>query len=275
MNLKMQKSKSTMMLSLLLWSLSVTAQTPKKVDYAEFDRLTKTYVNDQGLVNYAGLKKELSALKSFVDQLAAVSPDSHPQLFTDDFEKLRYFATAYNAWVLYIVTAKYPAKDTLWGRFGGIGPKLKFRDQPITLGGQAASLEKLEHEIIRPRFADPRIHFYLNCAAWSCPPLPQGAIAEGKTKEELDGAARRFINNTKYVRFDTATKKLELSSIFKWFADDFLNHLKNKRGIEKPQIAQYLLLYLDAPAKEALSKIPPEQLRVSYLSYDTSLNEQK
>lgn len=247
----------------------------EKIDYAEFDRLTRAYVNEQGLVNYRGLKQELSALKSFVDQLAAVSPDSHPQLFADEPEKLRYFITAYNAWVLYVVAANYPQKDVLWGRFGGIGPKLKFRDQPITLGGQASSLETLEHKIIRPRFGDPRIHFYINCAAFSCPPLAQGAIAAGRTDEALNEAARRFINNQKYVRFDAATKRLELSSIFKWFSDDFLGWLQNKRSIEKPHIAHFVLVYLDGPAKEALSKIPPDQLRISYLAYDTSLNEQK
>ncbi len=257
------------------FTFSAFAQEAKKPDDAVFDRLTRTYVNEQGLVNYQRLKQELPALKSFVDQLAAVSPDSHPQLFPDELQKLRYFVTAYNAWVLYLVTSKYPQKDLLWGRFGGVGPKLKFKDQPITLGGQASSLEALEHKILRPRFGDPRIHFYLNCAAFSCPPLPQGAIPDGRTNEELDRAARRFINNPKYVRFDPATKKLELSSIFKWFADDFLGYLKNKRGIAKPDITQFLALYLDATTKEALSKVPSGQLRISYLSYDTSLNEQR
>jgi hypothetical protein len=251
------------------------AQQAVKIDYSVFDRLTRAYVSDQGLVNYRGLRQELAALKSFVDQLAAVSPDSHPQLFTDELDKLRYFATAYNAWVLYHVTAKYPQKDVLWGRFGGIGPKLKFRDQPITLGGQASSLETLEHKILRPRFGDPRIHFYINCAAFSCPPLPQGAIAEGRTDEELNRAARRFINSQKYVRFDPATRRLELSSIFKWFADDFTGWLKNKRGSGQPHIAQYVLIYLDEPTRSALAKIPFDQLRISYLSYDTSLNEQR
>lgn len=256
---------------------SVTAMQKSsitKIDYAEFDRLTRKYINDDGLVNYKELKTDLPALKSFVDQLATISPDSHPQLF-DEKEALRYFVTAYNAWVLYIVTLKYPQKDILWGRFGGIGPKLKFKDQPITLGGKASSLEELEHKIIRPRFGDPRIHFYINCAAFSCPPLPQGAIADGKTDDELDKAARRFINNSKYVRLDAASKKLELSSIFNWFADDFLNYLKNKRGMEKPHITQYLTLYLDDVTKDALAKIPVQQLKISYLGYNTDLNEQK
>jgi Protein of unknown function, DUF547 len=255
--------------------LLAATQAQQKIDYSEFDRLTRKYVNGQGLVDYAGLKTELSALKRFVDQLAAVSPDSHPQLFTDEKDKLRYFATAYNAWVLYIVTYNYPTKDIMWGRIAGIGPKLKFKDKQIRLGGQDISLETLEHKILRPRFADPRIHFYINCAALSCPPLPQGAIPDGKTDEVFDQRARLFMNNTKYVRYDAEKKKLYLSSIFKWFESDFLNYLKNKRGEQNPHIVQYVLLYLEGPSKEALLRTPIDQISISYYHYDTNLNEQK
>jgi hypothetical protein len=248
-----------------LLSLSVSAQ--EKINYAEYDRLTKSYVNAQGLVNYAELQKELLALKTFIDQLSSISPDAHPQLFPDDNEKLRYYLTAYNAWVLYIVTKAYPKKDTLWDW-------LLFKDQPIKLGGQDSSLEKLEHGIIRKRFADPRVHFYLNCAARSCPPLPQGAIPDGKTDEALTAAARRFINSPKYVTFDPATKKLRISKIFDWFDDDFLTHLKAKHNLADPHIAQYLLLYLEGKTKEALAQTPAKELKVSYFKYDRSLNEQ-
>jgi Protein of unknown function, DUF547 len=256
------------------WMLLTTTQAQQRIDYSEFDRLTRKYVNGQGLVDYGGLKTELPALKRFVDQLAAVSPDSHPQLFSDEKVKLRYFATAYNAWVLYIVTYNYPTKDIMWGRFAGIGPKLKFKDKQIRLGGQDTSLETLEHKILRPRFADPRIHFYINCAAISCPPLPQGAIPDGKTDEVFDQRARLVMNNTKYVRYDGEKKKLYLSSIFKWFESDFLTYLKNKRGEQNPHIVQYVLLYLEGPSKEALLKTPIKQIEISYYHYDTSLNEQ-
>ena len=33
------------------------------------------------------------------------------------------------------------------------------------------SLDEIEHQIIRKRFDEPRIHFALVCAAMSCPPL--------------------------------------------------------------------------------------------------------
>ncbi|MBL8208461.1 MAG: DUF547 domain-containing protein [Blastocatellia bacterium] len=251
----------------ILTGFSAITFAQSKLDYTEFDRLTKTHVNAQGLVNYAALQKELPALESFINQLSTISPDKHPQLFADDNEKLRYFLTAYNAWVLQVVTKAYPKKDTLWG-------KLLFKDKPIKLGGQDTSLNGLEHGIIRKRFADPRVHFYLNCAARSCPPLQQGAIPEGKTDEWLTASARKFINSAKYVSFDPVTKKLRISKIFDWFAEDFLTYLKTKQNQPAPHIVQYLLLYAEGELKNALAQVPLKEIKVSYFDYDRSLNEQ-
>jgi hypothetical protein len=253
---------------LLACAASVQAQSGK-INYAEYDRLLRTYVDGRGLVNYAGLKRELPALKSLVDQIGATGPENRPDLFPDDGERLRYYMTAYNAWVLYYAAAAYPAKNEFWNFLG------LFRNHDIQLGGRRSTLEDLEHKIIRKQFQDPRIHFYINCAAASCPALWQGAIPEGKTDEVLERSARRFINDTKHVRYEAASRRLYLSKIFDWFAADFLNYLKQKRGLPQPHIAQYLLLYLEGPARASLEKTPLSELSVRYLSYDKSLNEQK
>ncbi len=252
----------------LLWLMVVSASA-QQIDYSEYDRLTRKYVNAQGLVNYSGLKSELPALKTFIDQISAVSPESHSQLFSDGGEQLRYWMTAYNAWVLYIAAAEYPSKSSLWN-FVGL-----FRNRDIKLGGKALGLEDLEHKIIRKRYKEPRIHFYINCAATSCPPLWQGAIPQGKTWDVLNQSAKRFINDPRNVKFDPTTRKLQLSKIFDWFKDDFLTYLKEQKGIAEPHISQYLLMYLDSPTREALEKIPVGEISISYFSYNKSLNEQK
>lgn len=251
---------------LCLAAVSVPAQ---QINYSEYDRLTRKYINAQGLVDYKGLKSELPAMKTFIDQISAVSPESHSQLFPDGGEQLRFWMTAYNAWVMYIAASEYPSKGALWN-FVGL-----FRNRDIKLGGRDSSLEELEHKIIRARYKEPRIHFYINCAAISCPPLWQGAIAPGKTWDVLDKSAKRFINDPRNVKFDPATKKLQLSKIFDWFKDDFLTYLKDKKGIAQPHISQYILMYLDGPTRAALEKTPVGEISVSYFSYNKSLNEQK
>jgi uncharacterized protein DUF547 len=246
-------------------AFSVSAQD---FDYSEYDRLTRKYVDERGLVDYKGLKSELGALKIFIDQIGSVSPHSHPERFKDGGEQLRYWMTAYNAWVMYIAASEYPSKSSLWNFLG------LFRNRDIKLGGKPMKLGDLEHKIIRAGYKDPRIHFYINCGASSCPALGRGAIPQLKTSDALDQSARRFINDARNVKYDAAEKKLYLSKIFDWFQDDFLNYLKEKNAGQTPHIAQYILLYLDGPSREALQNTPLNEIRVSYLSYDKSLNEQ-
>lgn len=264
--MKRRTSLLGLFMALMTMAGSASAQ---QINYSEYDRLTRKYVDGRGLVNYAGLKSELPALKTFIDQISAVSPESHSQLFPDGGEQLRYWMTAYNAWVLYIAASEYPSKSALWN-FVGL-----FRNRDIRIGGRASSLEEVEHKIIRKRYKEPRIHFYINCAAASCPALQQGAIPPGKTFDVLDQAAKRFINDTKHVKYDPAAKKLYLSKIFDWFADDFLTYLKEKKGIPQPHISQYILMYLDGPTRDALQNTPVREISISYFSYNKTLNEQK
>jgi hypothetical protein len=245
--------------------LLIGAPAIKAQNYAEYDRLLRTYVDARGLVNYAGLKKEISALKGFVDQLSSVDPLA----IKDPAERLRYYLTAYNAWVLYYAANAYPSKNEMWN-FVGL-----FRDHDIVMGGRKSSLEYLEHKIIRPQFKDPRAHFYLNCAARSCPGLWPEAIPAGKTLEVLEQSAKRFMNDAQHVQYDAMAKRLTISKIFDWFAADFLTYLKTDKGIAQPHIAQYILLYLDVPQREALAKTPLNELNVKYFSYNKSLNEQR
>jgi hypothetical protein len=264
------KSSSFLIAGMLLILCSIaTVASAQSINYSEYDRLTRKYVDGRGLVNYNGLKAEIGALKGFVDQLSEVSPHSHPQQFKDGGEQLRYWMTAYNAWVLYIAASEYPSKGALWNFLG------LFRNRTIKLGGKELGLEDLEHKIIRAVYKEPRIHFYINCAAFSCPALTQGAIPQGKTWEVLDQAAKRFINDKKHVRYDAAKKQLYLSKIFDWFKDDFLNYLRDKKGIQNPHISQYILIYLDGAARAELEKTPVNEISVKYFGYNKSLNEQR
>lgn len=242
--------------------------TTEGFSYAEYDRLVSKYVDRKGRVNYAGLKKEMAALKGFTDQLAASSPESSPGLFAAEDERKRYYLTAYNAYVLFHAASAYPDKHALWARLGW------FKNKDIVLGGRKMTLNDLEHNIIRKKFLDPRIHFYLNCGANSCPPLRAKAIARNATESELEEAARSFINDSSNVRFDVERRTLYLSKIFDWYEDDFISYLRVKRGLGRPHISQYILLYLTGPASQDLARIPTSQIKIKHLDYDKGLNDQ-
>jgi hypothetical protein len=243
-------------------------QNSDQFSYDEYDRLTRAYVDDWGNVNFAGLKQEMTTLKRFIDQLATTSPENRPEWFPNEDERKRYYLTAYNAYIVFYAASAYPDKHALWSRLG------LFKNKDIVLGGRRLTLNDLEHNIIRKEFLDPRIHFALNCAARSCPALKAGVIAQNATESELDEAARRFINDPSNVWFDESNLTLYLSKIFDWFAGDFLNFLRVKRGLDTPHIVAYLTPYLQGSIAQQLVDATPESLTIKYFEYDKSLNEQ-
>ena len=89
----------------------------------------------------------------------------------------------------------------------------------IQIGNNTYSLNNIENDIIRPNFDEPRIHFAVNCAAKSCPPL----IDKAYTSENLDRLMERntksFINNSSFNTISDST--IEISKIFEWYKDDF------------------------------------------------------
>jgi hypothetical protein len=66
-----------------------------------------------------------------------------------------------------------------------------------------------------------RAHAVLVCAARSCPPLQRAAYASDKFEAQDDEAFRVWLARKDLNKFLPDEKKLEISSIFKWFKQDF------------------------------------------------------
>lgn len=200
----MKKILASMFVLLLLGSLAVADW---QEDYA---RLLKKYVAPNG-VKYAEWKsqpQDVKALQAVVDSIAAA-----PASTAKSKEQLAFHLNAYNAWILHEVLEKYPTKsvkDPLFTFFTG---------KRIVVAGEKMSFNRLEKEIIRPRFNEPRIHFALNCASRSCPPLRDEPFAAAKLDAQLDDLTRAFLNSERGVRVagDTA----QVSKIFEWYKEDF------------------------------------------------------
>ncbi len=190
--------------------------TPAQAQIApEYGPLLKKYVSDRG-VNYAAWKAnaaDMAAIKKVVDAIAkapaatAVTPD-----------QLAFHLNAYNAWILHQKLAAYP-NEMNPGMLTFILPY--FNRKQITVAGELMSFNHLESDIIRPRFKDPRIHFALNCASISCPPLFNEPFEAKKLGGQLDGLAKRFTNSDRGVKLAADGKAVQLSKIFDWYKDDF------------------------------------------------------
>lgn len=254
----MNKTRSFLMVLsvVLLFGVAATAAGGNAVavavppDNGVYADLLSRY-NHDGVVDYAGLKREEARLDQYLEQLAGIDPE---QLARAD--QFAYYVNAYNAWTLKLILTGYPGVQSIKDLGGWIqGPwKKKF----VHMYGRVITLDEIEHKILRPRFQDPRVHFAVNCASKGCPPLAAVPFEGARLDRQLTEAAQNFINDPQYNRLDGDT--LRVSEIFKWFGSDF-----------NDDVLGFFRRYARGALKQALDQ-GGRSIRLEYLDYDWSLN---
>jgi len=159
---------------------------------------------------------------------------------------MSYWINAYNAFTVKLIVDNYPLKSITKLENGKPWDK-----KWIKLGGKTYSLNNIENDILRPTYKDARIHFAVNCAAKSCPPLLNKAWTSRNLESNFERQAKAFINNNTYNKI--GGNEIEISKIFEWYAVDFGNIVK--------YVNKYASTKADAKAK------------VKYMEYNWDLNE--
>ena len=205
----------TLLLSLLLTSGGAFAQ----LDTAVWDQLLDSAV-DNGQVDYSQWRGNPS-FDAVVEQVALTDTGAMNRQ-----QILAFYINAYNI---------LAARGILDGRSpdGILGRYLYFKRDTYTVAGQRISLHQLEHDWIRP-LKEPRIHFAIVCASQSCPILQRVAYTADSLDEQLEAAARGFVNDTSRNRFNLASGRAELSKIFEWFEEDFKEESGSVQGYLAP-----------------------------------------
>lgn len=216
-----------------------------------FSKLLQKHVDSTGLVNYKGFLTDKTLLENYLMTLDSFPPTKN---WPEDEQKA-YWINVYNAATIELILENYPLKSI---RDLHPTPYIPFVNtvwhiQNITIGGKKGSLDQIEHEILRPRFNDPRVHFAINCASFSCPRLRNEAYTAEKLENQLIEQTTSFINNPD--KNTLSEKKVEISPIFSWFSDDFK---------EKGSIIQYINTYSDVKIDD--------KAEISYKEYDWRLN---
>ena len=181
-------------------------------DYSLFTQVLRDYVQD-GVVNYKGIKAD-KRFAEFIAVLMKTDPNTIARQ-----NRLAFWINVYNAFTLKVVVDQYPIKSIMSKTAYALG-KSNFQKKLVTINGVQYSLNDVENDIIRP-MGDARIHFAINCAAKSCPPLRAEAFEPGRLDAQLEEQSRNFINNPEKNSFDFAKKEALVSKIFDWFKEDF------------------------------------------------------
>ena len=253
------------------------AEVRQPFSHEDFDRVLHRFVDDQGRVDYAALKQDSGDLDRYFAQIASYSPDSHPELFPTEHSKLAYWINAYNAAVMETVLTYYPIAsvtdvttpfpiELLTDKAGF------FVFQRVTFGDQTTSLYALEHDVVRDRFEDSRIHFALNCASGGCPRLPMHAFTAEHLDEQLGVETRKFFAEDRHLAIDHDGKVVYLSSILDWYEDDFLEWNAVQLPSENPTLLDYAALYV--PADRAQEPERAQAYEIRFVPYGWDLNDQ-
>lgn len=243
-------NRRTTLIGLFAMALpSVSGAQPASDPDAVFDALLQRYVfaapDGVNRVDYARWHRaatDRKALDTYIAQLSARKPSLMPR-----GEAMSYWGNLYNAVTLKVVLDAFPVasirdikSDSWFDPKAYLGP---WRQKRISVEGRRLSLDDIEHSILRPTFKDARVHYMVNCASIGCPNLIARAWRPASLDADLDNAARSYINHPRAV-IVLPSGTLKVSSIYKWFIEDFggndagvISHLRTFAG---PELARAL-----------------------------------
>ena len=218
--------------------------------HAALTDLLTAFVDDDGYVDYDGLRGRRDDLDVYLESLAAVDLCGLPAE-----QQYALFLNAYNALTLRTIL-NGPADlesirdlDDPWGAARHV------------IGGYTLSLDDIEHRILRPWFDDARIHFAVNCASVGCPPLRRRAFEADSLDEQLDQATSDALSRPRYLQVDG--DEVAVTRLLDWYGEDFERH--------EGGVSAFLREFGGDPARAAIPADAEPDLR--YLDYDWSLND--
>ncbi len=251
-------------LSILFFlSYNITFAQSVNDQHSLFTQILQDNVSN-GLVKYNKLKDDVR-LDKYIEQLE----NTNPQKIVNEKNRLAFWINAYNAYTLKFIIDEYPVEsinDLHWGGLylGSLLGTTIWDDEKIIINGTELSLNNIEHDIIRKKFNEERIHFALVCASISCPPLRNEAYEGYKLENQLNEQAELFFNDVTKNKFNKKTRTASLSKILSWYENDF--------GENEQAMLNYIARFIDEDIAEDL-KNNLLKWNIKYLPYNWDLNE--
>jgi hypothetical protein len=211
-------------------------------NHSKWNDLLQTHVSNQGNVDYNSFKKDAPLLRNYISSLSETIPNNK----WSKQETLAYWINAYNALTIDLILRNYPIKSIK-------DINNPWKQRLWKLGDHMYDLDEIEHQILR-KMNEPRIHFAIVCASYSCPKLQNIAFTAKNLEQQLTLATQQFLSDAN--RNEISENSLKLSKIFKWFSKDF-----EQNGSLIDFLNKYNAITISAKAK------------ISYKDYNWDLND--
>jgi hypothetical protein len=215
---------------------------PEAFNHNRWNLLLQKHVSEDGKVNYKAFKNNPIELHVYIDSLGENMPNEQ----WNNQDKLAYWINAYNAMTIDLIIKNYPVTSIQ-------DIKEPWKQRLWQLGSKWYNLNEIEHQILR-KMNEPRIHFGIVCASYSCPKLQNEAFTALQLDAQLTKATREFLADPN--RNSITSDNINISKIFKWFSKDF-----KQNGNIIDFINQYSDVQISSKAK------------TSFKDYNWNLNE--
>ena len=237
-------------------ALAVLLAVPLNAQTVEWSRILAAYTNPVHGVDYKALKaRDAKTVQAIRQQLARVDVAK-----LDRKSQLAHWINVYNVNTVATILEHYPIKSI---RDISTDPIIRlnvFKKERVPVGNALVSLDEIENKKIREVFKDPRIHFAINCAAKSCPPLRTEAYNGAKLDAQLDEMTRAFLSHARFER-DGDELTIHVTKIMDWFSDDFGDKVA------------FIRKYVSADKQRMIDQA--KDVDIEYEDYDWALNDWK
>lgn len=262
-----------LMLSESAWSEGAFSNEP-------YARVLKEFVDAEGMVNYRSLKAGRADLDSYIHSLGILSPNAYEKWREPD--KIAFWCNAYNAITLKYIIDNYPIQSGGWiSGFRFPANSIRQIDgvwdtKTTSVMGKPMTLDSIEHEVLRVKFDEPRIHMAIVCASIGCPFLRSEPFEGDKLEKQLADQTKIFVNSAIRFRIDRPANVVYISPIFKWFGGDFVSKYGGASGFSGLTGVEQAVINFISRHTSDTDTIYLEQgdYDIAYLDYDWSLNEQ-
>ena len=240
----------TLCLFIIMFCIETRSWSKETVDNSIYADLLSKYVKN-GFVDYKGFKDQ----EHILDQYLKVLEETKPKSLSHD-KQFAFYINAYNAWTIKLILSGYPGLKSI--KDLGSLFKSPWKKKLCRIDGKLLSLDDIEHDILRPQFKDPRIHFAVNCASKSCPPLRSEPYHGSKLDQQLNEMTIAFINDSEINSIDGTI--LNVSPIFSWYSEDF-----------EEDVIGFFQRYANGDLKTEIDS-NRSRIKIKYRDYDWSLN---
>lgn len=230
------------------------------VDHAAWDGFLARYVatgpDEINRVDYGNVTEaDKASLTNYLQMLShvPVSTLSRPEQFA-------FWVNLHNALAVKLVLDHYPVSSIREINLSrGVSEWGPMRAKVISIQGEPVSIDDIVHRVLRPIWADARVHYLLSAGATGGPNLPRRAVTAATALEAMQQGGRAFVNHPRGITM--IGDRAEIASLYVWYEPDFGG---GERGV---------IAHLRRFAAPALSATLAKSGRYSDRGYDWTLND--